>query len=315
MNPQISVIVPVYNGERYLYECIDSILNQSFTDFELILVDDGSKDGSGQICDNYAKKDQRVRVIHKQNEGINATRKRGVQEAKGIWICFCDNDDSLPADALSDMFCLTDNTDIVIGFPETPCHKKQLTLTKCRQFLISGKRVPPTPWAKLYRRNILSDDVFDFPREIDGEEDMIMNIRLFFKIERPPRFIFKKVYNFRRNPISVSHTKVSSIEHEEIFDSVRSLSIPPHLKEAYMPYILHNRINGLVAIAANTPDIICVKRHPYMKRLMHDIEQYNYHCSPIEWTLLHITSTLLVKFIANLWIISNFIKYHTGLVN
>ena len=71
----------------------------------------------------------------------------------------------------------------------------------------------------------------------------------------------------------MSHTKVSSIEHEEIFDSVRSLSIPPHLKETYMPYILHSRINGLVAIAANTPDIICVKRHPYMKRLMHDIEQ------------------------------------------
>ena len=75
MNPQISIIVPVYNGERYLHECIDSILNQSFTDFELILVDDGSKDSSVQICDDYAKKDYRVRVIHKQNEGINATRR------------------------------------------------------------------------------------------------------------------------------------------------------------------------------------------------------------------------------------------------
>ncbi len=82
-----------------------------------------------------------------------------------------------------------------------------------------------------------------------------------------------------------------------------------------MPYILHNRINGLVAIAANIPNIICVKRHSYMKRLMYDIEQYNHHCSPMEWTLLHTTSTLLVKFIANLWIISNFIKYHLGLVN
>lgn len=88
MNPQISVIVPVYNGERYLHECIESILNQSFTDFELILVDDGSLDKSGQICDEYAKKDQRIRVIHKNNEGINATRRRGVQESKGGWICF-----------------------------------------------------------------------------------------------------------------------------------------------------------------------------------------------------------------------------------
>ena len=71
----ISVIVPVYNGERYLHECIDSILNQSFTDFELILVDDGSKDSSAQICDDYAKRDHRVRVIHKQNEGIKRYSK------------------------------------------------------------------------------------------------------------------------------------------------------------------------------------------------------------------------------------------------
>ena len=68
MNPQISVIVPVYNGECYLHECIDSILNQSFTDFELILLDDGSSDKSGKICDEYAEKDQRIRVIHKDNE-------------------------------------------------------------------------------------------------------------------------------------------------------------------------------------------------------------------------------------------------------
>lgn len=315
MNPQISVIVPVYNGERYLHECIDSILNQNFTDFELILLDDGSSDNSGTICDEYAKKDKRVRVIHKDNEGINATRRRGVKEGKGVWISFCDNDDSLPTDALDNLYELTDDTDIVIGFPETPRHKKQLTLKECRQFLISGKRVPPTPWAKLYRKDILSDDVFEFPREIDGEEDMIMNIRLFFKIERPPRFIFKKVYNFRRNPISVSHTKVSSIEHEEIFDSVRSQSIPSHLKDSYMPYILHSRINGLVAIAANTPNIICVKRHPYMKRLIHDIEQYNYHCSLPEWLLLHTKSPLLVRIVANLWVISNFIKYHIGFIN
>ena len=100
MNPLISVVVPVYNGERYLRECIDSILNQTFTDLELILLDDGSSDNSGKICDDYALKDKRVRVIHKDNEGINATRRRGVSEAKGTWISFCDNDDSLPLDAL-----------------------------------------------------------------------------------------------------------------------------------------------------------------------------------------------------------------------
>ena len=124
------------------------------------------------------------------------------------------------------MFCETEDTDIVIGFPEVPQHKNSLNLEECRHYLIGGGRIPPTPWAKLYKRTILSDDVFDFPREIDGEEDMIMNIRLFFKIKRSPHFVFKKVYNFRRNPISVSHTKKCTVTHEEAFDLARDKSIP-----------------------------------------------------------------------------------------
>ena len=315
MNPQISVIVPVYNGEKYLHECIDSILNQSFTDFELLLVDDGSKDGSGQICDDYAKKDYRVQVIHKQNEGINATRRRGVQEAKGIWICFCDNDDSLPADALGDMSRLTDNTDIVIGFPETPCHKRQLTLTECRQFLISGKRVPPTPWAKLYRRNILSDDVFSFPREIDGEEDMIMNIRLFFKIERPPHICFKKVYNFRRNIASVSHTKKASLEHEEIFDKIRAISIPSDVISYYMSEILWSRLNGLVSIAFNNPESIVEWEHPYLVQLKSDIKRYQYKLNLQQWLMVHIRTKKILKLCAFMIMVKNFIRYRLGLNN
>ena len=315
MNPLISVIVPVYNGERYLHECIDSILNQTFTDLELILLNDGSSDNSGKICDDYALKDKRVRVIHKKNEGINATRKRGVREAKGTWISFCDNDDSLPLDALNRMFKETENTDIVIGFPETPQHKEVLTLDECRYFLSSGGRIPPTPWAKLYRCAILSDDIFDFPREIDGEEDMIMNIRLFFKVNRTPHFVFEKVYNFRRNLISVSHTKKCSIEHENSFDIVRNQSIPSSLKEYFMNGIIHSRINGLVQVAINTPSIICKKKHPYMLRIMNDIKKYHYHCSLPEWLLLHVKPSPLVKFVAYCWMMNNFIRYHLGIVN
>ena len=83
--PKISVVVPVYGGEKYLGACIESILGQTFKDFELLLLDDGSPDRSGEICDGYARKDGRVRVIHKENEGINATRRRGVHEATGEW--------------------------------------------------------------------------------------------------------------------------------------------------------------------------------------------------------------------------------------
>lgn len=92
-NPKISVIVPVYNVEKYLRRCIDSILAQTFTDFELLLIDDGSKDSSGEICDEYAGKDERVRVFHKDNGGVSSARNLGLDNAKGEWIWFVDSDD------------------------------------------------------------------------------------------------------------------------------------------------------------------------------------------------------------------------------
>ena len=90
---KISIIVPVYNSEKYLPETAQSILKQSFSDFELILVDDGSKDGSGKICDQLAAKDTRIKVIHKTNGGICSARNAGLKEAAGEYIAFCDNDD------------------------------------------------------------------------------------------------------------------------------------------------------------------------------------------------------------------------------
>ena len=98
MNPEISIIVPVYNVEKYLKRCIDSILNQSFTDFELILVDDGSTDNSGKIIDEYEIKDERIKVIHKENGGQGSARNRGLDIAKGNYIGFIDSDDWIHKD-------------------------------------------------------------------------------------------------------------------------------------------------------------------------------------------------------------------------
>lgn len=91
--PKVSVIVPVYNVEKYLRRCIDSILAQTYTDFELLLVDDGSTDASGRICDEYAQKDSRIRVYHKKNGGVSSARNVGLDHIKGEWVTFCDADD------------------------------------------------------------------------------------------------------------------------------------------------------------------------------------------------------------------------------
>lgn len=184
--PEISVVVPVYNPGAYFADCVESILAQTFNNFELLLVDDGSTDGSSQACDDYAARDSRVRVIHKANEGISATRRRGVQEARGEWVAFADADDTMTADALESLYGLTSGTDIVCGFSAVPAKRlpSDASLDECRRALIAGK-INVAPWAKLYRRQLLTDDVFNFPKGVVGE-DMIMNIRLFFKLFTPP---------------------------------------------------------------------------------------------------------------------------------
>lgn len=102
--PEVSIIVPVYKVEPYLNKCVDSILAQTFTDFECILVDDGSPDSCGKICDEYVQKDSRVKVIHQENQGLSAARNSGLDMASGAWIVFVDSDDWIEPDAVEVLY-------------------------------------------------------------------------------------------------------------------------------------------------------------------------------------------------------------------
>ena len=107
-NALISVIVPVYNVENYLYKCISSIITQSYGNFELILIDDGSIDKSGEICDSFSEKDNRIKVIHKVNEGVSSARNYGLKQARGEYICFVDSDDYVLNDYLLNLINCAD---------------------------------------------------------------------------------------------------------------------------------------------------------------------------------------------------------------
>ena len=102
--PEISVITPVYNVENKIRRCIDSILSQTFTDFELILVDDGSSDRSGDLCEQYSKQDERIKVIHQNNQGASAARNAGIQTATGRYVGFVDSDDYVDENYLSVLY-------------------------------------------------------------------------------------------------------------------------------------------------------------------------------------------------------------------
>ncbi|MDE7478361.1 MAG: glycosyltransferase family 2 protein, partial [Lachnospiraceae bacterium] len=111
-DPLISVIVPVYNVEKYVMRCIESILAQTYTNLEILLVDDGSTDASGKICDELAKKDVRIRIIHKENGGPSDARNVGIQEARGEYYLFVDSDDWISENLLESMLPLTEEGEV-----------------------------------------------------------------------------------------------------------------------------------------------------------------------------------------------------------
>lgn len=113
----ISIVVPVYKVERYLSQCVESLLQQTYSDTEIILIDDGSPDGSGVLCDELSATDARIKVFYQANKGVTAARAKGVELAKGEWIYFVDSDDTLPCDALSKLSeGICTETDLIIGF-------------------------------------------------------------------------------------------------------------------------------------------------------------------------------------------------------
>ena len=146
---KISVIIPIYNNATYLPKCLDSLLAQSFQDFEGILVDDGSTDGSATVCDDYQQKDGRLKVFHIQNHGVSYARNYGIGKATGEWISFVDSDDWITTDFLTTLYTYTDeNTDVVMGSLFFNIGEKEITRS-CSKPCISKKDFPSYPLATL----------------------------------------------------------------------------------------------------------------------------------------------------------------------
>ena len=162
-SPIISISIPVYNVEKYLCQCIESIINQSLIDIEIILVDDGSTDSCGGICDKYAAKDSRIKVIHKENGGLASARQAALEIATGIYFCACDADDWVESDMYEQMYNKAQETgaDIIIcdyyieyDNGET-VHKQIEKLDDSETDLIGNAlngKLPTSMWNKIYKR-------------------------------------------------------------------------------------------------------------------------------------------------------------------
>jgi glycosyltransferase involved in cell wall biosynthesis len=214
MMPKISVIVPVYNVEKYIHCCINSILEQSFKDFECILVDDRSPDNCPQICDEYEKKDNRIRVIHNEhNIGSSLTRKKGVMASKGNFILFVDSDDWIEHDMLEKMYnkAITGNYDIVVsnGFNNTNDHQTDDIKPEIYDKILIIKHIimywkySASVWDKLIKRDIYKNIIFPFNSYI---EDRVITIQTIYYAENIG-YIQDCLYHYRKNQESICNSK------------------------------------------------------------------------------------------------------------
>lgn len=189
----ISIIIPIYNAEKYLRRAVDSILNQTFSDWELILVDDGSSDCCGEICDEYAGKDGRIQVLHRKNQGVSASRNAGLDIASGEYIYFLDSDDYLPTQALHILYSrmIKENADIVFAghsrVEADGCihcdsgNWPELKTTEEIQRAVLQNRLPNFVWGKLYRKKL-----WEGIRMPEGQvmEDLYVCPSIFMKANR-----------------------------------------------------------------------------------------------------------------------------------
>lgn len=212
MKPTVSIIVPIYNAEKYIRRCIDSVLCQEYTDFELILADDGSKDSSGSICDEYAAKDSRVHVIHKENTGVSDTRNMAISQATGTYLQFLDSDDWITPDATKLLVraATEHHCDLVISdfyrvVGERVSHKGDIeddgVLTR-EEFAEHMMENPAdfyygVLWNKLYRRDLIEKHNLRMDESVSWCEDFLFNLEyilhaeVFYALQAPIYYYVK----------------------------------------------------------------------------------------------------------------------------
>ena len=188
-NPQASIIIPVYKVEPYIRRCLDSAINQTYTNLEIILVDDGSPDNCPQICDEYAKRDNRIKVIHKDNEGLSEARNVGTDIAKGEYIYYLDSDDELPLDAIESMIFQAQkypNAEVIVGNMFCPQdnslyknqHFNEIRLfnnnAEFRKHFYGGEMFPINACNKLIQKTFITRHHLFFKKGIIHEDQLWM---------------------------------------------------------------------------------------------------------------------------------------------
>ena len=236
--PSLSVIVPVYNTEKYLRRCVDSILSQSYVDFELLLIDDGSTDASPAICDEYADADSRVRVFHKPNGGVSSARNLGIDEANGTWICFADSDDIVKPGAFQALMDCAPADLVVSEFDYITVSGNSVFGQVAGDGTYSGPSVFnavaqwswmywATPCNKLFSADIIHRNNLRYNTQITINEDLVFNFQYLLHVH--------SMVTTSAITYSYCENTASSVHRLHSFESYRTRSILLHDAISQLP--------------------------------------------------------------------------------
>ena len=267
-SPFFSIVIPVYNVEKYLHQCVDSILNQSFTDFEVILVDDGSPDNCPQICDYYAQKDPRVKVIHKPNGGVSSARNIGIDAARSEFILFCDSDDyylegalekiaNMTQSANADVYCFGIRKETQKGTVDITSAKykgtisDELLLSLAYAGLVTSKvtTINVSPINKVYRKSVIDKFHLRFDETLRIAEDISFNVAYFSKCNTVV-CLDEALYFYRMNLNSAIHVDKGfaekGMERSVYFLSNIQRNLEHRISKVKLYPVAKNRYNRLV---------------------------------------------------------------------
>ncbi len=240
--PEISIIVPVYNVEGYLEKCVESLRNQTFEDIEILLIDDGSTDHSGSMCDRLEQTDKRIRSFHKENGGVASARNFGMKKAAGEFLMFVDSDDWINHDTCKETIHIAReySTDVVMWsyireYPGKSFHKRinleerlytgedVTSYIRRRMVGLCGKELKNPEnadalspcWGKLYRRELIADGSIEFVDQqlIGPTEDALFNLELFARVKRF-YFLNRPLYHYKKT----QNTSITTIYKSWLFD-------------------------------------------------------------------------------------------------
>lgn len=299
--PLISIIIPVYNVEKYLSRCLDSILSQTFTNFEVVLVDDGSTDSSGDICDEYERCDNRIKVHHKKNGGVSSARNMGLDNAVGEWITFVDADDWVDRDIYNRLYnaALQSQAEIVLCDFYLYYNKDRIELCKAistdnkkddiiRNYILSFTAL----WNMLVHRSLYDKTHLRIPQYLSNCEDFWISIRLFYYAKKIFTLHVPLYFYNRENVNSILNNPNKGIYRSEYLSYLDTISF---FKKENVLDLYEKQLSWRV-LKCKQDMILDVKEHHKFLEIYPASHRYILTCPPsfcnmkikiLMWLLIH----------------------------